>query len=61
MLLKVRIIVCKASFPCVLQQDGVLKSILVLKHNTLESCWVTLYGKVYDVSDPVLCKCMALI
>ncbi|KFY02618.1 hypothetical protein O988_02036 [Pseudogymnoascus sp. VKM F-3808] len=23
----------------------------VLKHNTLESCWVTLYGKVYDVTN----------
>lgn len=23
---------------------------LVAKHNTAESCWVVLYGKVYDVS-----------
>lgn len=61
MLLRVRIIACKASFQCVLRQDRVLKRILVLKHNTSESCWVTLYGKVYDVSDPVLCKRMALI
>lgn len=27
---------------------------VVSKHNTAKSCWVILYGKVYDVSIPQL-------
>lgn len=30
---------------------GILTSLPVAKHNTPESCWVILYGKVYDVTD----------
>ena len=32
---------------------------LVAKHNTAESCWVVLYGKVYDVS--ALCFMLNLV
>ncbi|CAG8160652.1 unnamed protein product [Penicillium salamii] len=31
-------------------RDGLTEEI-VAKHNTRESCWVVLYGKVYDVTD----------
>ncbi|PHH68544.1 hypothetical protein CDD80_7437 [Ophiocordyceps camponoti-rufipedis] len=31
--------------------DVVLKAAEVAKHNTRESCWVVLYGNVYDVTD----------
>lgn len=61
MLPKVRIIACKASFPCVLRQDRELKRILVLGHNTSESCWVTLYSEEYDVSDLFSSKSQTLL